>query len=88
MTGERVRRLLDELPDGESEVYFHPAVTRDTTLRRLMPDYEHEAELAALLDLLPDLEEANQRADRGKLEADSAASAPAPAFARAGISRG
>ena len=32
----------------ESEVYFHPAVTRDATLRRLMPDYEHEAELTAL----------------------------------------
>ena len=54
MTGERVRRLLAELPDGESEVYFHPAVARDATLRRLMPDYEHEAELAALLDLLPE----------------------------------
>jgi len=45
-----VRRLMRELPDGESEVYFHPAVARDATLRRLMPDYEHEAELAALLE--------------------------------------
>jgi len=50
MTRERVRRLMRELPDGESEVYFHPAVARDATLRRLMPDYEHEAELAALLE--------------------------------------
>ena len=49
MTSERVRRLMAELPDGESEIYFHPAVSRDATLRRLMPEYEHEAELAALL---------------------------------------
>ena len=54
MTRERMHRLLAELPDGDSEVYFHPAVARDDTLRRLMPDYEHEAELAALLDFLPD----------------------------------
>ena len=44
-------RLLAELPDGESEVYFHPAIVRDATLRSLMPDYEHAAELAALLGL-------------------------------------
>lgn len=49
MTPDRVQRLLAELPAGESEIYFHPATTRDATLRRLMPDYEHEAELAALL---------------------------------------
>jgi hypothetical protein len=50
MTAGRVRRLLAELPDGISEIYCHPAVARDETLRLLMPDYEHEAELAALLD--------------------------------------
>ncbi len=50
MTPERVRRLMPELPDGDSEVYFHPAVASDATLRRLMPDYEHVAELAALLE--------------------------------------
>jgi hopanoid biosynthesis associated protein HpnK len=59
MTTDRVRRLLGALPDGVSEIYFHPATGsgaaghgaagRDATLRRLMPDYEHEAELAALL---------------------------------------
>ena len=54
MTTDRVRRLLATLPDGVSEIYFHPALGqaatgRDATLRRLMPDYEHEAELAALL---------------------------------------
>lgn len=50
MTADRVRRLLQVLPDGISELYFHPAARRDALLRRLMPDYEHEAELAALLD--------------------------------------
>ncbi|HVY15924.1 MAG TPA: hopanoid biosynthesis-associated protein HpnK [Rhodopila sp.] len=50
MTTDRVRRLLDHLPDGDSEVYFHPAARRDAAIARLMPDYEHEAELAALLD--------------------------------------
>jgi chitin disaccharide deacetylase len=50
MTHDRVRRLVDNLPDGTSEIYFHPAAERDASLRRLMPDYEHEAEFAALLD--------------------------------------
>jgi hopanoid biosynthesis associated protein HpnK len=50
MTAARVRCLLRELPDGVSEIYFHPAVERDAALSRLMPDYEHAAELAALLD--------------------------------------
>jgi hypothetical protein len=48
MTQERLCRLLAALPEGESEIYFHPAVVRDETLRQLMPDYEHVAELAAL----------------------------------------
>ena len=38
------------LPDGLSEVYLHPGAGRSPLLRRLMPGYEHEAELAALLD--------------------------------------
>lgn len=50
MTAEHVRCLLRELPDGVSEIYFHPAVARDATLDRLMPDYEHAAELETLLD--------------------------------------
>jgi hopanoid biosynthesis associated protein HpnK len=52
MTRDRVRGLLDHLPDGLSEIYFHPATERDALLRRLMPDYEHEAEFATLLDQL------------------------------------
>ena len=50
MTADRVRGLLRELPDGGSELYFHPATAREAELCRLMPDYQHEAELAALLD--------------------------------------
>lgn len=55
MTAPRIHRLLRELPDGSNEIYFHPAVARDAELCRLMPDYEHTAELEALLDrsLLP-----------------------------------
>ncbi len=49
MLPERLRRLLAELPPGESEVYLHPAVARDAMLRRLMPGYQHEAEYAALM---------------------------------------
>ncbi len=50
MTAARVGKLLAALPDGVSEIYFHPASRRDAVLDRLMPHYEHEAELAALLD--------------------------------------
>jgi hopanoid biosynthesis associated protein HpnK len=50
MTTERIRRLLPNLPYGDSEIYFHPAAGRDAVLDRLMPGYEHEAELAALLE--------------------------------------
>jgi hypothetical protein len=56
MTTERVQRLMGALPDGLSEIYFHPATMKDATLQRLMPDYEHVAELEALMacrDLVP-----------------------------------
>jgi hypothetical protein len=47
MTRERVLALLHELPDGVTEMYFHPASRRAPG----MPAYAHpEAELAALLD--------------------------------------
>jgi chitin disaccharide deacetylase len=51
MTAGRIRCLLPNLPDGNSEIYFHPAVRRDAVLDRLMPGYEHEAELATLLEI-------------------------------------
>lgn len=50
MTRDRVASLLPHLPDGHSEIYFHPATTRDPVLRRLMPDYEHAAEFETLMD--------------------------------------
>ncbi len=50
MTRERIIRLAARLPPGISEIYFHPATHRDARVARLMPDYEHEAELAALVD--------------------------------------
>ncbi len=45
---ERLLGLLPLLPEGLSEIYFHPAASRDATLAGLMPEYEHVAELAAL----------------------------------------
>jgi hopanoid biosynthesis associated protein HpnK len=50
MTADRLKRLAANLPDGVSEIYFHPASGRDATLDRLMPTYQHETELMALLD--------------------------------------
>ena len=51
MTEERVMRLLPHLPEGVSEIYFHPAVERAAALTAAMPDYRHQDELAALLSL-------------------------------------
>ncbi len=48
-TEARVLALLPHLRPGRHELYFHPAARRDATIDALMPDYEHEAELAALL---------------------------------------
>lgn len=50
MTRERVATLLRHLPDGHSEIYFHPATDHDPVLHRLMPDYEHVAEFETLMD--------------------------------------
>jgi hopanoid biosynthesis associated protein HpnK len=50
MTITRLLRLVPRLPNGTSEIYFHPATATEPTLRALMPEYEHAAELAALLD--------------------------------------
>ncbi|MGC8470053.1 MAG: hopanoid biosynthesis-associated protein HpnK [Acetobacteraceae bacterium] len=42
-------RLLGTLGEGLSEIYFHPATSRNALLARLMPGYRHEAEFAALI---------------------------------------
>ena len=48
MTEDKLLRLAPVLPEGLSEIYFHPAARRDATIDRLMPSYLHEGELAAL----------------------------------------
>ncbi len=50
MTAARLTRLAARLPPGLSEIYCHPATRREPNLVELMPEYEHEAEFAALLD--------------------------------------
>jgi hopanoid biosynthesis associated protein HpnK len=48
MTADRLLLLSKHLPEGVSELYFHPASRRDPLLDTLMPNYGHEEELAAL----------------------------------------
>lgn len=49
MTEARVLSLLPHIPDGVSEIYFHPATTRTAPLVRAMPNYLHVEELVGLL---------------------------------------
>jgi hopanoid biosynthesis associated protein HpnK len=49
MTEARVLRVVPQLPEGVSEIYFHPAVTRTPALARTMPDYRHDEEFAGLI---------------------------------------
>jgi hypothetical protein len=48
MDAALVGRMLAVLPSGVTEIYFHPATGRCAEIDRQMPDYHHEAELAAL----------------------------------------
>ncbi|MCP1270403.1 hopanoid biosynthesis-associated protein HpnK [Acetobacter cerevisiae] len=48
MTPDRVAALAAHLPEGVSEIYFHPATHKNALLQKLMPTYEHEAEFEAL----------------------------------------
>ncbi|MCM2358648.1 MAG: hopanoid biosynthesis-associated protein HpnK [Geobacteraceae bacterium] len=48
MTEAYLLKALDRLREGVTEIYFHPGCHPDETLRRWMPDYRHEEELAAL----------------------------------------
>jgi hopanoid biosynthesis associated protein HpnK len=55
MNAHVVQALLTSIPEGLTEMYFHPATRRDDVLVRLMPSYEHVAEFEALLGLaVPD----------------------------------
>ena len=49
MTRERVLSFLPHLPQGVSELYFHPAVLR-SALMSGMDDYEFANEYRALID--------------------------------------
>jgi hopanoid biosynthesis associated protein HpnK len=49
MTEARVLSLIPHLPDGVSEIYFHPARELTERLARTMPRYRHADELQALL---------------------------------------
>jgi chitin disaccharide deacetylase len=49
MVEERVLGLLPHLPNGLSEIYFHPASAQNQRLSAAMPGYGHRDELDALL---------------------------------------
>jgi hopanoid biosynthesis associated protein HpnK len=49
MVEDRILRMIEHLPDGVSEIYFHPAVERSPPLVAAMPGYRHREELATLL---------------------------------------
>jgi hopanoid biosynthesis associated protein HpnK len=49
MVEARILGLIPHLPDGVSEIYFHPAAERAPALVKAMPDYRQPEELAALL---------------------------------------
>jgi len=49
MTEARLLTLLPHLPEGISEIYFHPAVECNAALTAAMPGYRHTEELAALV---------------------------------------
>jgi chitin disaccharide deacetylase len=48
MTLDRVLRILSYLPDGVTELGFHPATCRSAEIDRTMPWYRHEEEFRAL----------------------------------------
>ncbi len=53
MTFDKISRLIANLPEGRSEIFFHLAVKNTNKFYALMPDYEPAEELAALCN--PDL---------------------------------
>ncbi|QCE32659.1 ChbG/HpnK family deacetylase [Acetobacteraceae bacterium] len=49
-TQERLKFLLPRLPQGSSEIYFHPATGQNPRMKNLMPTYQPEEELKTLLN--------------------------------------
>ena len=52
MVEDRILGLIPHLPDGVSEIYFHPAARRTPLVGAAVPSYRHQDELAALLSPL------------------------------------
>lgn len=48
MTGDYLLKVIENLQQGVTEIYFHPGCRPDHELAFRMPDYLHEEELAAL----------------------------------------
>lgn len=48
MTFDRIQKLLPYLPRGNSEMFFHPAISKTGLYNRLMPQYEPVKELETL----------------------------------------
>jgi hypothetical protein len=48
MTAQRVSGFLQHLPDGVTEIYFHPATRRCPVIGRTMLEYLHQEEFDAL----------------------------------------
>ena len=48
MTEEYILKIIEGLEDGVTEIYFHPGILPDAEISRLMPDYRHQEELAAI----------------------------------------
>lgn len=60
MDARRVVRLLEGLPEGLTEIYFHPATRPDPEIERALPGYRCRDELEALLS--PEVRAAIRRA--------------------------
>jgi hypothetical protein len=52
MDSQRVVRLLRQLPEGTTEIYFHPATRSTPYIERELPGYRVQAEFQALIDPL------------------------------------
>ena len=50
MTKALALRIMSSLPDGTTEICFHPATRRSKEIDHSMPDYRHEDEFLALTD--------------------------------------
>lgn len=52
MTEKYILKIIDGVKEGLTELYFHPGIMPDAEVSRLMPDYCHQVELAAITSSL------------------------------------